>query len=62
MSWFQLARCRFALGWQLPWRLMAFLDDAHVRGVLRQSRGAYQFRHALLRDRLAAGRSAEPTS
>ena len=39
-------------GW-LPWRTMAFLSDAHRRGVLRQAGGVWQFRHALLRDRLA---------
>lgn len=38
----------------LPWQLMRFLDDAHRRGVLRQSGAVYQFRHARLRDRLAA--------
>ena len=38
---------------RLPWRLMTFLDDAHRRGVLRHAGGVYQFRHALLRDRLA---------
>jgi len=38
---------------RLPWRLMTFLADAHRRGVLRQAGAVYQFRHALLRDRLA---------
>lgn len=36
-----------------PLRLMAFLDDAHRLGVLRQLGPYYQFRHALLQDRLA---------
>jgi hypothetical protein len=30
---------------------MGFLVDAHRRGVLRQAGGAYQYRHARLRDR-----------
>jgi hypothetical protein len=38
---------------RLPRRLMAFLEDAHARGVLRQSGGVYRFRHIELRDRLA---------
>jgi DNA-binding SARP family transcriptional activator len=39
---------------QLPLDLMHFLDDAHRRGVLRRAGAVYQFRHALLQDRLAA--------
>jgi hypothetical protein len=37
----------------LPWSVMDFLDDAHRRGVLRQSGSTYQFRHQLLQKRLA---------
>lgn len=37
----------------LPKRSMSFLHYAHRRGVLRQFGGEYQFRHELLRDRLA---------
>ncbi|MFI6009740.1 NACHT domain-containing protein [Streptomyces sp. NPDC051243] len=51
---FALARGYVALRGDLPRRLMAFLDDAHRRGVLRQSGGVYRFRHVELRDRLAA--------
>jgi hypothetical protein len=36
-----------------PLRLMDFLEDAHRLGVLRQLGPFYQFRHALLQDRLA---------
>lgn len=36
-----------------PLRLMSFLHDAHRLGVLRQIGPYYQFRHALLQDRLA---------
>jgi hypothetical protein len=39
-------------GW-LPWRPWAFLEDAHLRGAMRQAGTAWQFRHALLQDRLA---------
>ena len=42
----------FALGRRLPWRLMAFLADAHRRGILRQVGAVYQFRHAIIQDRL----------
>ncbi|HEX3587993.1 MAG TPA: NACHT domain-containing protein [Pseudonocardiaceae bacterium] len=51
---FCLVRIWLALRGQLPWRLMRFLDDAHRRGVLRQSGAVYQFRHARLQDRLAS--------
>ena len=47
-------RLRLALRGELPWRLMAFLEDAHQRGVLRQAGAVYQFRHAELHRRLAA--------
>ncbi|WP_274034703.1 NACHT domain-containing protein [Streptomyces sp. MMBL 11-1] len=50
---FQLARLYLAATGSLPLGLMAFLKDAHQRGVLRQSGGAYTFRHIELRDRLA---------
>ncbi|MFD8766537.1 NACHT domain-containing protein [Streptomyces mirabilis] len=48
-----LARSLLAARGLLPWRLEAFLADAHRRGVLRQVGSVYQFRHARLRDRLA---------
>jgi hypothetical protein len=48
------ARSWLALRHQLPWRLMAFLDDAHQRGVLRQVGSVYQFRHIDLQRRLAS--------
>lgn len=51
---YQLAYLRLALRGRLPWRLLAFLEDAHQRGLLRQVGGVYQFRHASLQDRLAA--------
>jgi hypothetical protein len=38
----------------LPWRLMAFLDEAHRKGVLRQVGAVYQFRHIRLQEQLAA--------
>jgi hypothetical protein len=50
---FTVARIWLAARGRLPWRLMAFLRDAHQRGVLRQTGGHYQFRHIELRDRLA---------
>ncbi|MFI6393931.1 hypothetical protein [Nonomuraea sp. NPDC050540] len=38
---------------KLPWRLWAFVEDAHQRQMLRQAGSAWQFRHALLQDHLA---------
>lgn len=48
-----IARFWLVLTGRLPRSVMAFLADAHRRGVLRQAGGVYQFRHARLRDRLA---------
>lgn len=45
-----------------PLRLMTFLDDAHKLGVLRQTGPHYQFRHALLQERLAQGASEHDQS
>ncbi len=50
--WSLVSRCWLALTDKLPWRPMAFLNDAHQRGVLRQTGAVYQFRHARLQDRL----------
>jgi len=54
---FVVGRGWLALRGRLPWRLMRFLDDAHRRGVLRQSGAVYEFRHARLQDHLADPRS-----
>jgi hypothetical protein len=51
--WFTVARIWLAARMNLPWELMVFLDDARKLGVLRQAGACYQFRHALLQDRLA---------
>jgi hypothetical protein len=58
---FLLARTYFALTGRLPFRLMTFLREAHLRGVLRQSGSVYQFRHLKLRDRLAHTADLGPT-
>jgi hypothetical protein len=39
-----------------PFRIRAFLADAHRLGILRSSGGAYEFRHRLLQQRLAEKR------
>ena len=52
-GWFTVARWWLALRGRLPWRLMAFLADAHQRAVLRQAGAAYQFRHVELQRYLA---------
>jgi hypothetical protein len=56
-----VARVLLALHRRLPWPLMAFLADAHTRGVLRQVGAVYQFRHIELQHRLAT-RAASPAS
>jgi hypothetical protein len=53
-QWVALARIRLPLTRRLPWRLIAFLDDACRLGVLRQAGAVYQFRHARLQDHLTA--------
>ncbi len=50
---YTVSRIWLALRGDLPWRLMRFLEDAHRRGVLRQSGAMYQFRHARMQDHLA---------
>ncbi|WP_426513177.1 BTAD domain-containing putative transcriptional regulator [Dactylosporangium sp. McL0621] len=54
-SWgvYQLSRAWLALHGQTPLQLNRFLQDAHRRGVLRQTGAQYQFRHTRLHDRLA---------
>ena len=55
-SWLLFARLWLPLTGRLPWRPKRFLEDAYNRGVLRRTGAAYQFRHAQLRDHLAAAR------
>ncbi|GIH09785.1 hypothetical protein Rhe02_78520 [Rhizocola hellebori] len=57
--WFQFsfARVRWRLSGYLPWNLMAFLHDAHQRGILRQAGAVYQFRHSRLHEYLAQSSS-----
>ncbi|MFD5516361.1 NACHT domain-containing protein [Streptomyces sp. NPDC127066] len=51
---FVVARAYLALHRNIPWNLMAFLQDAHERrGVLRQVGAVYQFRHIDLQRHLA---------
>ncbi|MET8630009.1 NACHT domain-containing protein [Kitasatospora sp. NPDC004669] len=51
---FMTARLWLAVLGLVPWRLMAFLADAHQRrGVLRQVGAVYQFRHLDLQRHLA---------
>ncbi|MEV5844559.1 hypothetical protein AB0M32_21600 [Streptomyces sp. NPDC051985] len=56
-AWGRLAVARgwLAVTGRLPWRLMAFLEDAHRRGVLRQSGAYFEFRHLRLQSYLANG-------
>jgi hypothetical protein len=50
---YAVANAWLALAGRVPWRFMAFLEDAHNRGVLRRAGAAYQFRHARLQQHLA---------
>ncbi|MGW7101685.1 helix-turn-helix domain-containing protein [Streptomyces sp. NPDC054838] len=52
-QWVLLARIWLPLTGRLPWAVVAFLDDAYRRGVLRQVGAVYQFRHARLQRHLA---------
>lgn len=52
-QWVALSRIWLPLTGRLPWALIAFLDDAHQRGVLRQSGAVYQFRHARIQSHLS---------
>lgn len=53
-GWLLVVRLWLCGTGRLPWRLMAFLDEAHRRGVLRQAGAVYQFRHARLQEQIAA--------
>ncbi|RKT88199.1 NACHT domain-containing protein [Saccharopolyspora antimicrobica] len=50
---YSFARIWLAVRGRLPLRLMAFLQDTHAAGVLRQVGPAYQIRHELLRKHFA---------
>ncbi|MFF8787461.1 NACHT domain-containing protein [Streptomyces sp. NPDC015125] len=52
-QWVALSRMWLPLTGRLPWAVIAFLDDAHQRGVLRRAGAVYQFRHARLQAHLA---------
>ncbi|MEU7137497.1 helix-turn-helix domain-containing protein [Streptomyces sp. NPDC046261] len=52
-QWVVLSRIWLPLTGRLPWSVVAFLEDAYQRGVLRQAGAVYQFRHARLQDHLA---------
>lgn len=52
-QWVALSRMWLPLTRRLPWAVIAFLDDAHDRGVLRKVGAVYQFRHARLEAHLA---------
>ncbi|MFI9272122.1 NACHT domain-containing protein [Kitasatospora sp. NPDC052896] len=52
-QWAALCRIWLPLTGRLPWALVAFLDDAHERGVLRQAGAMYQFRHARVEGHLS---------
>ncbi|WP_222131045.1 helix-turn-helix transcriptional regulator [Streptomyces sp. CFMR 7] len=51
--WVSLSRVWLPLTGKLPWHTVAFLQDAHHLGVLRQAGAVYQFRHIRLQRYLA---------
>lgn len=51
--WMVLSRVWLPLTGKAPWSMIAFLEDAHHRGVLRQTGAVYQFRHARVQAQLA---------
>ncbi|MEU3603468.1 NACHT domain-containing protein [Streptomyces sp. NPDC006798] len=52
-QWLTLARFWLPLTNRLPWDVVAFLEDAYDRGVLRHAGAVYQFRHVRLQRQLA---------
>lgn len=58
---FTVARVWLAATGRMPWRLMAFLEDAHRREVLRRSGAYFEFRHVRLQAHLADRGSAHPS-
>jgi NACHT domain-containing protein len=56
--WLLVVRFWLPLTGRLPWRVAAFLQDAHHREVLRQSGAVYQFRHERLQNYLATSTMA----
>ena len=52
-SWSIAAGIALATRGRLPWRPLAFLEDARERQVLRREGGVYRFRHTVLQARLA---------
>ncbi|MFE2125445.1 NACHT domain-containing protein [Streptomyces amritsarensis] len=57
---YQVSRTWFCLTGRLPWRFWAFLDEAHERGVLRQTGAVHQFRHLKVQEQL--GGRGEPSA
>ncbi|MFB8394106.1 NACHT domain-containing protein [Streptomyces yangpuensis] len=50
---YQLSRTWLFLTGRLPWRFWTFLEDAHERGVLRQTGAVHEFRHHRVQEQLA---------
>jgi hypothetical protein len=58
-KWLLICRIWLPLTGKLPWSVIGFIEDAHRQQVLRQSGGAYQFRHDLLREAIVKNASAQ---
>jgi hypothetical protein len=48
-----VSRVWLALRGEVPWNVLAFLDNAHRGGLLRLAGGTYEFRYLQLQERLA---------
>ncbi|XVV17214.1 NACHT domain-containing protein [Actinoplanes sp. CA-131856] len=59
---FAVSRSWLSACGRLPWHTIAFLEDAHARGVLRRSGASYQFRHDRLERHLAELFPPDPKS
>ncbi|MGW0431369.1 NACHT domain-containing protein [Micromonospora sp. NPDC003197] len=63
-QWLLLVRGYLAFTRRMPWRCVAFMQDAYQRGILRQAGAVYQFRHSRLQTYLAQQHASQaaPTS
>jgi hypothetical protein len=58
-QWLVVVRVWLPLRGRLPWAVVAFLEDAHARGILRKIGAVYQFRHILIQTYLQKPRSSQ---
>jgi hypothetical protein len=59
-QWLVVVRGWLPLRGRLPWAVVAFLEDAHGRGVLRKVGAVYQFRHVRIQSYLQRPQALQP--